>query len=621
MPKTIKEVYTDYTGYTTVEYSDDSTRKYSVDDVATVNTNPLTGGLELKLGAGSVRLDQTAASPIIQPFSFVGNAKPRLNELGYEPDLVFVMGDGQRPVFMMREHWYGNIQSFGHTTLSGSDGVPPPLVQRNGFSVTAAQPAINNNGTTFYCLAIKDNGSGLLKTFAYNGYRDKTFGAPDNQGATSNPVTMDLIDGSNPEIVYIKRDATGAGHEGVWVTPSFAKKDTAAAVNNAMLTLSPSGSMALSTDIAVNENNAGIVGEAHNCFSLHNSGRFWDLLTYTGTGAPQSISGRGRIAMAIVIPQAAQASEYWIDGMGTGSKDGGATGLNTDRISAQGTTLNVGSSAACNTAGVTYKVLVFYETSSIAKVRPDSARPSGVRIITQGSGRILCGADASLQITGAHSMEWIGSISDATTEQFLMGRIGSATTGSRATPIAGSCNYAMSYTRDPDAGLEICTSDQFSSESSDVSKQKRWRTGIVLRPFQKYHIAYSHDGIDKWVLYIDGVAVKWRRLPMSVYGLNGITGTAGLSMLFGARQASGSFAAAERTLHQFGRIYNRALTAQEWAQMYARHYLMVPLNDLADSATSLVEEWKFLEGSGTTVAATKSSANNGAITNGQFVNF
>lgn len=32
---------------------------------------------------------------------------------------------------------------------------------------------------------------------------------------------------------------------------------------------------------------------------------------------------------------------------------------------------------------------------------------------------------------------------------------------------------------------------------------------------------------------------------------------------------------------------------------------MVPLNDLADIATSLVEEWKFLEGSGTTVAATK----------------
>lgn len=44
MPKTIKEVYTDGNGNTTVEYSDDSTRKYNVDDVPVVSTNPLTGG-------------------------------------------------------------------------------------------------------------------------------------------------------------------------------------------------------------------------------------------------------------------------------------------------------------------------------------------------------------------------------------------------------------------------------------------------------------------------------------------------------------------------------------------------------------------------------------------------
>ncbi|ASJ79271.1 putative membrane-anshored cell surface protein [Curvibacter phage P26059A] len=51
MPKTIKEVYSDYAGVTTIEYSDDTTRTYTVDDVATVKSNPLTGGLTLKAGS------------------------------------------------------------------------------------------------------------------------------------------------------------------------------------------------------------------------------------------------------------------------------------------------------------------------------------------------------------------------------------------------------------------------------------------------------------------------------------------------------------------------------------------------------------------------------------------
>lgn len=70
MPKTIKEVYTDYTGYTTVEYSDDTTRKYSVDDVPTVQTNPLTGkggfldsgGVVLAAGVSVVFDDESAAT-------------------------------------------------------------------------------------------------------------------------------------------------------------------------------------------------------------------------------------------------------------------------------------------------------------------------------------------------------------------------------------------------------------------------------------------------------------------------------------------------------------------------------------------------------------------------------
>lgn len=64
MPKTIKEVYSDYTGVTTVEYSDDTTRTYTVDDVPTVSTNPLTG-MATGINAGGTVFNIARGTPIL----------------------------------------------------------------------------------------------------------------------------------------------------------------------------------------------------------------------------------------------------------------------------------------------------------------------------------------------------------------------------------------------------------------------------------------------------------------------------------------------------------------------------------------------------------------------------
>jgi hypothetical protein len=558
---------------------------------------------------------QVVDKPLIKSGTFLGTSAPQFSDIGFEPDLVIVVGAGNYSTFYAKPNWYGTLQSFGHTALSGSDGVPGPAVQQTGLGIITNQ---NVTGTTYYYIAIKDNGSGILKTFAYNGFRNKTVGAPDNQGTVSNTVVMDLLAGTQPSIVHIKRDATGAGHEGVWATTSFVKKESAAAINNTLLTLAIDGTMTLSTDISVNENDGVVAGEAHNCFSLHSPGVFWDLKTYVGNGGIQDIPCTGEIAAAIIIPQAAVSMEFWVNGMGTSSSTGSNTTFNTGRLTANGKTISLGSSTVTNAIGVTYSLVVFYKSESFEKAKP-RIKQGGLKITTVGSSHVACGTDVSLTLAGAHSMEWIGQVTDATTEQFLMGRGGNATTGARGTPTAGSWNYAMSYTKDPDAGLEICTSDQFSNQSTSASKQQRFRTGIVLRPFEDYHLGYSHDGIDLWILYVNGVPVKWRRLPMSVFAINGITATTGLTMSFGGRISSGTYAAADKTIHRFGRIYNRVLTATEWSQMYARNYMSVTLNDLTDSATSLVEEWKFNDTTGTTVLATKNAANNGTITNGVWI--
>lgn len=565
----------------------------------------------------SVRVAVPAgAKPIIVSGSWTGTATDSMVELGFDADLVIVKGASQYAVFITRDTWTGGAIGFGNVSVAGGDAGVFPLLIKTGIRLPASFTSLNANGTTYYYVAIKDNGSGILRTFQWNGFRNKTVGAPDNQGATSNTVSMDLIAGTYPELVYIKRDAASATHEGVWATPTWSKKDTAVAVDNTLLTVASEGTFSLSTNVAVNENDGGNLGEATHCFSLHRSGTYWELSSYIGTGAQQTVQCQADIAAAFVIPQAAQAMEFWLAGMGSSSASGSNSALNASRLSITGSSVTIGADASVNTAGTTYVLAVLYETPSPdMTVRPRTVR-GGVRLTS--TARISCGTDASLSIAGAHSLEWVGSITDATGEVFIMGRGGNGTTGSRGTPVSGSFNFAMAHTVG-DGGLEICTSDQFSAEATAASKQKRWRTGIILRPWEDYHILYTHDGTDEWILYINGVPVKWRRLPMSVFGLNGITATAGLTMSFGARISSGSWVGTDVTTHRFGRLYNRKLTQSEAKRMYQRHFLAVNLADLSDTATALVEEWKFRDVSGTTVAATKSSANNGTVSAGSWV--
>lgn len=601
-------------------------------NVVKANVNQLTGGIEfLTIGGvnSSIKPNSTPRAPIIEAVSWSGSAAPQLIELGYKPDLVITKAAGKNAAFFANEYWMSNRQGFGNLTVSGSDGQYGCAMHPRGLYVPGAVES-NYAGSTHYALVIRDNGSGILKTWSYNGYRNKSNGAPDNQGNTSNTVSMDLIAGTNPNYVYIKRDAASANHEGVWCTPTWAKKDSAVAVDNALLTLASEGTLSLSTDVAVNENNAGVIGESHNCFSLHSEGTYWEDQSYVGTGAAFTIQCQRDVAGLIVIPQAAKAMEFWISGMGTSSADGGATALNTGRVYAIGSTVHIGADSSCNTSGTSYSLIVFYKIGTAPKIEVPYSPRSGVKLYTAGTSRIACGTDASLGIAGAHSLEWIGSIGgDYGSEQFIMGRIGNgATVGSRGTPLAASCNYAMSYSPSADCGLEICTSDQFSSEASAASKQKRWRTGIFLSPGETYHIVYTHDGTDKWILYVNGRPVKWRRLPMSIWPAaggwsgSGIVNTAGLQMSFGGRIASGTWAGSYFTTHRFGRIYNRVLTAAEVLQMHAKHYLRstsYASADLTDTGTALVEEWTFAESSGSTVAATKSAANNGTITTGVWV--
>lgn len=585
-------------------------------ELVKARTNPVTGGSVFSAGGEAKTLDDFTEPHIAKAMSYVGDGLNKNLDFGFRPDLVLIKGEGKPAIIFTAEQWLSNVQSFGHTTYSGSDAASgAPSINDNGVALcyfagagAAARDSYNQSGVTYHAVGIRDNGANFLRSLAYNGY---TTGV----GSGSAAVAMDALNGESPKWVHIKRDATGAGHEGVWISDDgYVKKETAAAVNTALATYIAGGTLNLGTDASVNENDGGVVGEGHNVFALLSNPACWSELTYVGGGSA-SLTFPKKLALAIILPVVAEEMCFVTPTM-SGGASGGATSL-ISGIRISGGVLTV-SGATANTAGATYRVIGIYAGSAreIVTKWPDAL---GVLMQT-GAGRIVCGTDASLQITGAHSLEWVGAIAEENGEQFIFGRMN----GGRATPSAGTYNFALSHTRDPDAGIEICTSDQFSSEVASASKQKRWRTGIVLRPFELAHILYTHDGTDKWCLYINGKLVKWRRLAMSIFGINGVTGTAGLTTVFGGRLASATYFANTATLHRFARIYNRVLTTAEAKQMFRRNALRQLVaskaeTDLTDIATSLTEEWRFSNGNGTTVTATKVAGNNGTITSGGWV--
>lgn len=547
-------------------------------------------------------------APIIKTGSYVGSGTAQRVRLGFKPDLIFIKGAGQYASFQHEYTWAGGRQAFGNITLTGSDGTQCYFTDEG----LALKADLSNNavGVTYHYLAINDNSSGILQTGNYQGYRYQTTAA---NGANSDPVTLDILK-AKPDAFFVKRDS--ATRPGVFANSSFVKKVDTSAPNPALLTVNNDGTLSLSTDITVNENNALDSGEAHNFFALYNSGNFWYTTSYVGTGAALNVTVPITPSSAIVIPQAAAGMVFNWGAMGANSADGGNTALAANKIVGFTTnTVSLGTDASVNSAGVTYTLLCFATSNPLAVGDTKIVNRTALRLrnISGTTSRVACGSNNSTGVSGALTLEWIGSFSGNAVEQTLFSRGGTATTGSRGTPTAGSFNYAAIYT-DSAPGLEVCTTDRFPNAvpSPTVTAFDRWRTGWKPQLGRQYHVAFTYDGVDKWLMYVDGKLVNWRRFPMSVIGLPNITNTAALFMGFGARYASGAWYASQNVSHALFRVYNRALVTGEVLQRYKVGQLGYAFTDVT---SGLVEEWQFTEGAGTTVAATVNAANNGAITN------
>jgi len=136
-------------------------------------------------------------------------------------------------------------------------------------------------------------------------------------------------------------------------------------------------------------------------------------------------------------------------------------------------------------------------------------------------------------------------------------------------------------------------------------------TGIVLDVNKLYHVVATHQGLGIWKVYVNGQEVKERKRDLiAAIGRPNVGSAVGQRFVIGARQRD-TIANANGQNFRMARIYNRALTKAE----VLNNYLSV-FNKTTPVATNLVEEWDATRASGSSLLATKNSANNGTITGG-----
>ncbi|NTA37544.1 hypothetical protein [Agrobacterium salinitolerans] len=288
------------------------------------------------------------------------------------------------------------------------------------------------------------------------------------------------------------------------------------------------------------------------------------------------------------------------------------------------TGLDLTAASILNSNTDTFLVVAFRDHTESAIPAP-AVKKSGKKAIllpgrTSGS-HIDCGTSDSLIVDGPITLEWVGAIEPigrATPVPFMW-------RGSATTNTAGTCSlalYANGFVGSPGnwSGPLLCIGcgDRLDLATNSTGIRSSWRTGL-LAEYGKFNMfTAKHEGGGVWTFSKNGKLIRQRTLNLVSDGsMPNIDGVAGHRMMLGAMYNAGApVNNLQRQRFMSARIYNRALSQSEISSRFARACLD---SDEADITSGLVEEWDAVNASGSTLTATVSSANNGAIVGGSII--
>lgn len=552
--------------------------------------------------------------------AYTGNGTSLQVWVGFKPDLVLICPTiGKAVTYVTPTTWNGRTSYFAESSFGGGPTRPRGIVlSENGFSVGSLAD-VNTNGAAFYWFAYKDNDSDSLLDGDYRG--SPTY---------MSPRVVELFKGKSIRSVILKRDNNpAAAHLYLGAGAADYKGSPVGA------TLNGDGTFTIGNEPIVN------TGESCNALAFPEGASNTYSFRYVGTGAARYIPLPWEVDALIFLPltPASVRGGVWVSGLGAQYKPMSNSTLLSGAISTvSGTTLGLTSANNLNEKNVTYVCYAFKRARGALAPEVGRAYKTSQSVMTASDGYIDCGADDSLRISGAISIEILCAHNQTDTTVFAgpdynneMGKQSPLVFRSDgADGVMGSISFGLSVISQwpttwstgvpmPYPSITWAQSPIWQIWNGSISQQKcPIMSGIGSAAYQLRHYLLTHDGHGKWRLYLDGVLVKDCNDDLSKDPAAGgvppsnIVGGAGHRLIFGGRKRDKA-EIEQRNMLQFkeARIYARELTAAEALNNYSSIWIGGPV-----PISGFAEQWLASSVSGGVMAATVSPANNGVIVNG-----
>jgi hypothetical protein len=576
-------------------------------------------------------LGRTIYQPITMSGTYTGNGTANtLISLSFRPTLVIIKAAtteqavfGNETNFMKRTDFFVNQAS-----IDGSAGI---TITDSGFTIGTSS-RVNTNGTTYYYFAYCDNGSDNLLQGNYSG-----------SGIAGR--TVDLFTRKPIAGMIVKRDSSRAP---VWIVAdkefNYFFNDSTNAVSTGTTLNGTTGVLTVGAGIEINQW-GGLLGEGMNALAFAKDSDSVFVTTYTGTGAARSITLPfipEAFLLSIRKTQALASTRAWMSSLSAGQHlalTNQAVGSGEFTVSGSRITF---AGAAFNAVDTEYGIYAFRKLRNNHWVEPNRL-PTVINksVELASTGYIDCGTSNSLQISGAITMEWFGTVYLPDTAQYTGSADIDTLAGNQdklnplifrssgADSTAGAVSFGMCISAGTvsvdsyvDCSVLVAMHDYWGmlrsndNTANDLSLDNHpWNTGITIPANENVHILCTHAGNGYWTLYVNGVRIKERKrdellATSPATPRANVTGYSGHKTVIGGRLRDGSIANANGGSVRLARIYNRALSEQEAKNNY------FSTTGKATATPGFVEQWDARNASGSTLPATVNVANNGVITNG-----
>ena len=578
--------------------------------------------------------------PISDPIIVSGSYTPSGSggafiNLGFDPDYVFVCADAVRyPVWRCNINWYGRTDHF----YAGLSKNLITSFRDGGFTVTN-DAKVGAAGTTYYYLAVKDNGSGILK-------QTNLFG--NGQARTLNNWLT-----ANPALLMVKRDNANAM---VLVAPSTMAAGTSPRADgqgpSTGIKSITAGEIVMSDAVDVNELNgpAGF-GEAINYLAWMPS-PFLQVTSYTGNntaGRAIALNFQPEFVMIVRNDGVTKGPQICLGAFPSGTScplSNNASALTTtSRLVITPTGVTVDADTGVNESGVVYTVFALKKSQApVLKIEAPLPRVRPAVYLSGVDSYIDCGTSDTLKLVGACSFVWQGAIRwqdyvGADCPLIVRAANEAAGPGTQGNVSWGLTGYqrVIGDVFSPQSSVDykgvalrvICSNffDLYETGNSNPEAPSNWdiryspfNSGMLIPEGVRHQWVVTHNGTGLWRLYLNGEMVKERRINMvTEISAQNINSPAGQRTVIGARAVSNNTTIKNSVemLFELARVYSVELTPAQAKAIYRRKFLGYEITDVT---TSMVEEWDAKNVTGMTLTATVNSANSGAIKNGSITN-